>query len=233
MAIQRLALSDIIEEIRRNLGEPTAAQSHIDDADLVRVINGYGQRLQMRMASVRRELGKYGMPYLNMWKTSINSTTGVGIANFTVSQGSSTVTFPDDYNLYISFYDRTTNRPIDVTSRVSKWHFERLKEAPAGPPEAIELTDRIAASNRQQATLYPAPLSSVTPDIEMFYWRYPATMPNTAPTAEYPDADIQFHWMWVDGPTAQLMAPSDPAFNRFHDREREGLMDLAVKATWI
>ena len=148
-----------------------------------------------------------------------------------MAASSSTVTLPDDYDQYISFYDTTANKPIEPVKSVSKWHYAKLKEKVAGPPEAIEIGNAATGSvNRRTATLYPATFTGVTPAIEMVYWRLPAVMPNSTPSTEYPDSDVKYHWLWVYGPLLTLLAPGDPGFERYAALEKDLLLDLAATA---
>lgn len=234
MAVQRLALSDYIEEIRRAIGEETAALSEIDDADLARVINGYIQNLPMRCAEVATQAGVRigsGTIRFDFWKTAVNSTTTAGAGNFVVAAGSSDMDLPNDYDHWISWYDRTNNRPFHVIRETSRWHRD-IKER-IGVPRYVEIRDLYAGGSstwRRRATLYPAVVSGITPDIELTYWRLPASMPNTTAASEYPDIDIKFQWLPVWGVVVELMRPGDPAYERYAAQERNMILAMLQSA---
>lgn len=223
MPIQRLTLANIIAELRRIYGEPTAATSAFTDAQAVLLINGYGQRLATRCAQVAGRPDK--TPRFDMWRTN---------GTLTCSAGSATVYFPLDYDSYIEFYDSTNRRPIYPLEKVNKYAYRTLRHKALGPPEAIEIRDFATVSGdwRRQGTIYPTPPSSITPSIALVYHRLPVAMPNSSPSSEYPDVDPKFQWLFVYGPACELLRSNDPSYNRFQELERELLKELAATANW-
>ena len=235
MAITRLSLETLKDQIRVLIGEPDAARSRVadsntstDKASLAQFISSYNLVLPQRLALLAQEIGS-GNPYPGFWRTRVNSTTTAATANLVVAAGSQTVNLPDDYLRYISFYDRTNSRPIYTTQEVARWHVDRLRKKPEGPPEAIEILG-VDSGSRWEARLWPPTGVGVTPSLELTYWRMPANMPDTTPASEYPDAPPEFHFLWVIGPITLLLATDDPAWSRFREQERELLTQMLRSA---
>lgn len=223
MAVTKLSLNEIRQMVRILLGETTASLSRVansdtstDKASLTKFVNAYGQSIPNKL----NLLAQGDVIYPDFWRTS---------GSMTETSGSSTVTFPADYVRYISFYDRTNRRPLKTTQEVARWHLDRLKRKPEGPPEAIEILG-VDSSQVWQATLWPPTVGGVTPDIEVVYWRMPANMPDTDSTTEYPDAPPQFHYLWVAGTVMLLMSSDDPVYERFKQQEQEYLMGMLKSA---
>lgn len=230
MAILRLSLTNIRDIVRLAIGEQTSATSRVEDANtttstasLNTIINSYAQQISNRLTHVMRQAGlsfETEKVYPDFWRTS---------GSMTETEGSSSVTFPADYDRYISFYDRTNRKPIVAVEAVSKWHLERLRRKSAGPPEAIEILG-VNTSSVWTGTLWPPTESGVTPDIELTYWRLPAIMDTADASNTYPDAPPNFHLLWVYGAVLQLTRPDDPNYTRFQALESEMLLELAQMA---
>ena len=234
MAIQRLSLTNLKDLVRFWIGEEIAALSKIPSsnvsggttASLATVINLYGQQIPSRLALIMREQGyniQAGQIYPDWLRTS---------GSMTETEGSSDVTFPSDYARYISFYDRTNRRVIWPTEEVSSTHLERLKKRDPGPPEAIEILG-VNSSSVWTGTLWPPTEGGITPDIELIYWRLPASMADSNPGSEYPDAPPEFHILWAYGAVLEIMRPDDPAYSRFQDLERQKLTEMVYAARML
>lgn len=241
MAIERFSLSEITDFVRLNIGEEDPAQSQIADANpasgntlvgIYRVINNYLQSLPIRVGTMMRSLGmrpKDGMVQLSMWRTAATA--------LTTASGDSVVYFPLDYYHYISFYDTQYRRPIYPVHSPLRWkaQVERFQLKPAGPPEAIVIQGFVTISSnwRRRGLLLPSTPTGNTPAINIDYYRLPALMAGTSPTAEYPDIDLAFQDICIVGPTCELMRTDDPSYPRFKERETEILIALAYTAEAI
>lgn len=230
MAVQRLSLDNIKTELLRIAGYESSARADWQtDANLYRIINMYGQRLSLRAAQVAREAGlpPTGVPRFDMYKTRTTVTLAGGETSSDV-RPQTTFAFPEDYDHWISFYDLTHKRPIRPTTEVSRWHLEKLKQKPLGPPEAIEIVDAYLSGStwQRRGFTYPPSPSGVNPTVELWYYRLPAIMAGTSPTAEYIDADVKYHSLWIYGPAVELLRPDDPVYDRYASLERELLLDL-------
>ena len=234
MAISRLTLTQIRNEILRIAGyDSSGLAPWSDDATLLRQVNSYASRLTARCAQVLRESGmpiSTGTVHFDMWRYT---------GTLDATSGSQTVTFPVDYDRWISFYDSTNKRRLEVVTEVDRWHVRKLRDKPAGPPEAIELMGFGTAVSGLPSTggegvrvgkLYPATVTGTTPSISLHYWRLPTAMPGNNFDLEYPDCDPKFQMLWVYGPALEFLRPSDPGFARYQGLERELLIDLAYGA---
>lgn len=196
MAIQRLSLTDIQEHIRLLFGEVTAAESKISAAQLVELVNAYGQTLVANLKPKH-------LPWYRAAST------------LSCASGSADVYLPTDCATgdHISFWDSTHTRMLDPVSDVYLFH-PGLARLPVGPPKAIELLGWAsnAGAWQRKARLWPGPPTGTTPSVAIDYWRIPAILPNSTPDTEYPDCDPTFQMLWVYGPTLTVMAPDDPAF---------------------
>ena len=227
MAVQRLSLTNIIDLIRFYIAEPDADVSRLKNitdssgttATLLLIINGYGQQISTRLGALARQEGldlKSGKVYPDFWRTS---------GSLTTSKSSSSATFPSDYSKWISFYDRTNKKVIHPVEEISRWRLDEYRNSPAGPTKAIEMLG-VNSSSVITSTLWPSVEDEITPDIELIYWREPATMPGTSQSTEYPDAPPEFHMLWVYGAVLEIMRPDHPRFNRFQQKEQEMLTEM-------
>ena len=220
MAVQRLTLQQIVDSVRRNIGEETAAISRITDANLYIVVNRYLQNLPVRLgqlAATEKMNPSDGPIWPTFWKTTNTSiTTAVSDRN---------IYFPTDLGEIISLYDNTHKRMIYPTSTISRFQIEQLKLRPPGAPEKYELVGYTTNSGSwvQQAVLYPATVSGVTPSFELVYYRIPAEM--TA-VGHYPDLPVMFHDLAIVGPTMDLMRPMEPTYARYVDWEKSILTSI-------
>jgi len=163
----------------------------------------------------------------DMWRTSIDSTTVAAGTSLVTAAGSSTIDFPANYDHWISFYDITHKKPIYPIEEVSRWFYEELRDAPAGPTKGIEILGMVSGGSstwRRRARLRPDVAATVTPSIEMVYWRLPTDL-STA-TSEL-DIDYKYAMLGINGPMLELLRPDDPAYERYLTLEKSMLMDLA------
>jgi hypothetical protein len=244
LAILQLTLADIRDEIRRRVGEKsgtvTTGTPHLTDAELLRQVNMYMQRLPRRVSALSSEhfphrfrprsltsptSGVAGELKLDMWHT---------FGDLTETSGSSTVHLPVDYDKYESFWDQTNGRELKVVSGVEKYwrkrkYHRRADTNRVGPPEAIEIMDFVSNSGtwQRRALLHPDTPSGVTPDIRMYYWRLPAVM---ASDSDKPDIDIKCQDLTIYGPILDFYREDDPAYERYLALERELLAGLSVTA---
>ena len=226
----RLNLSEVRDTIRRIIGEETAAQSQITNANLYIVVNRYAQRIPSRMTTVVRQSGidlPYGTLRPSMWKTQNGTATGSGVTT------ASLYLLPNDYDHYIAFYDTTAgyqNRVVPVLKDVNK-NYPELVNRPYGEPvEAVEILDFQSVSSvwRRVARRWPGlPTGGVVTDLNLLYYRLPAAMAGTDPDNEYPDTDLKFQDLWVFGPVLELLRKDDPSYERYVALEQELLLDLA------
>lgn len=200
-----------------------------NDLLLYRYINTVGQSIPIKVGM----LLKTNQPVLiDFWRTKVNSaTTG---SSLVIAASSSTAYLPIDYYHYASFYDLTAKRPIPViisTGRGQR-NIDNLRKKPAGPPEAIEILDMTTNGTywQRKAQLVPDTPSGVTPSVELVYYRVPASMPGSNPNAEYPDAPVEFHPLWIYGTIVELMARSDPNFDRYKNLHDELISALSIQA---
>ena len=223
MSVQRLSLSDLIVQIRLVLGEVDADFSKISNAELVTLINAYGNRLPSRIGQILREHGfsiRQKTVQHPMWKTD---------GSLSTSAGDASATLPADFSTLIEFYDNTNERPIETVMFPSTWFYRHMKKRKPGPTTAIELSG-FNTSGIRAVTLYPTPPAGVTPDIAVSYTRIPAEMPNSTPGSEYPDADPKYHMLWVYGPVLDLLGPDSPRFNEYSRIEENLVRDLVQDA---
>jgi hypothetical protein len=226
-----MTLNQIRDEILHITGNASSATAFWgSDANLFIYINRVGQNIPIKVGMV---LGANGKPVLiDFWKTTATSaTTGSGLM---IATSSSTGYLPVDCYYPETFYDLTNKKPVYVIHDPLKhWRqIEYLKNNPAGPPEAIELLDTVTNSTNWQRrfTIHPSTLASITPSMQLSYYRLPATMPGVDGTAEYPDAPVEFHSLWVYGTVVELMARNDPNYDRYKGLHDEVIQALASHA---
>jgi len=230
MAVSRISLSDIENEILRIMGYASSdAAPWKSSPNLYRVINGYMQRLPSRLIQVtqtikdqNQRLPVTNLPRFDMWKTS---------GSLTCTSGSSTVHFPVDYDHYISFWDATNKRPLYPVEDVYKYHSD-VAVRPAGPPEFIEIQGYVLNSTvwQRKGILWPSTATGVTPSITLNYWRLPAIMAGTSPTAEYPDIDVKYQNLAIYGPVVELAMPNSQEFDRYSQLEQNLMIEIALTA---
>ena len=234
MSIERLNLTQIVAEIRRNLGESVAARSHItstntDDTNIYRVVNRIAQQLPKRLGEIERGEGrqtKDGCMYLDCWRTPLTALT-------TEAAGDATLYLPVDYGRYIAFYDNTGAKTLRVVENVDKWHVAILKAATtAATPKAIEIYgyETKGANFVRRCEVYPGPTGSVTPSVSVTYWRIPAKMDGASPDSAYPDIDPVFQDIFIYEGTKELMRKDDPMFSRFDEKSMAMLANMAYTA---
>ena len=226
MAILRLTLSNLETEILRLSGYAASADAPwTSSATLYQIINRYMQQLSIRAAEVMNAaglpLGRQSLRF-DMWRTQVAMTT---------TSGSSNADFPTDYDHYVSFWDNTNNRPVYTIEDVERFH-PKIRLKPAGPPEFINIRGFVISGSTwvRRGILYPSTPASVTPSINLEYWRLPAIMPGSAPTTEYPDIDIKLQELAIYGPLVDLKIVSGPAYDRLVAKEKELLLELCHSA---
>lgn len=233
IAVQRLTLAQIETAILQIFGYSASTNAPwATAANLYLRINEYLQRLPGRLGQVAAQLRAEGerlpfsgVPRFDMWRTQ---------ANLTATSGSATVHFPADYDHYIGFWDSTNSRPVYPIETVGYFH-EDLRTQSAGPPEYIELLGFVTNGSTwvRQGLVWPPTASGITPVIQCTYWRLPATMPGTTPTAEYPDIDPKWESIAIYGTVVDLSRPSEPEFSRYQQLEHEMLMEMARSARGV
>jgi len=225
-----LTLANIHDEIRRRFGETDTSNTSITDTEITRQVNQYTQRLPARASQLGRELGLVAdgkTMRFDMWRTSTNSTTSPGPSNLIVTAGSQNIDFPNDYDHWISFYDRTHTKPIYVVEEVSRWLYEELRDAPSGPTKAVEIRGFVSGNGsvwRRRGQLWPSVTSGVTPSIEMLYWRLPADLESDGDTL---DIDHKYVMLPIYGAMLEVLRDDDPAYTRYERMEAGMLVDLA------
>ncbi len=230
MAVQRLTLAQITAQILNLYGVYQSADAWwSSDANLYKYINRAGQNIPIKVGM----LLKSNKPVLiDFWRDTVTSATS-GTSLY-IAASASTGYLPTDYYHYESFYDLTNKRPVYVIDNPVRHirTIELLKNKPAGPPEAIELNDMTLNSTTwcRQFTIYPSTISGVTPSISLVYYRLPATMAGSDASAEYPDAPVEFHSLWVYGPLLDLMAPNHANYERVKLLHDELIGALAAHA---
>lgn len=230
MAVQRLTLNQIRDEILHITGAASSATAYWgSDANLFLYINRVGQSIPVKVGML---MDSPKAVLIDFWKSKADSsTTGTGLV---IAAGSSTGYLPVDYYYYDSFYDLTNKNAIDVIENPAKRRrsIELLKKKPAGPPEAIEILGMaLNGSNWHRSfALVPSTVSTVTPSVQLVYYRIPASMPGADGTAEYPDAPVEYHPLWIYGTVVELMARSDPNYDRYKLLHDELIQALAKQA---
>jgi hypothetical protein len=229
MAIQRLSLSNILTELLRIVGFASSTVSDwATNANLYNIVNRYGQSIPIRMSQASQSPKRL---LCDMWRTVVASA-ATGTDAMLVAAGSSTVYLPVNCDYVVSVYDVTNKAKVEIITDIDRWHIDDIKKKDPGPPEVIELlgyTDYATDSSwRRYGTIYPATVTGTTPSFTLTYYRLPAIMPGVAIETEYPDADPKYHSLWIYGPAAELLGPSNPAYDRYAALEKELLLDLAT-----
>jgi hypothetical protein len=234
MAIQRSTVTQLITEIRRNIGEPNSARSHVTDANLYLLFNRYLQKLSHRLADAMRAEGirvKDGGMRLDMWRTTWESTDTAADSALVVTAASPTVYLPTNYDHYISFYDKTHERPLFVIHdpALSTSKVKELKERGPGVPEAIHIKGYVSNASYwvREATLYPDTPSGTTPSLTLEGWRLPTQVTTGS---DSPDIDPKYEELLVMGLSTMLLRKDDPNYKRFAEEERALLLNAANTA---
>jgi len=232
MAILQLTLALTHDELNLRAYGDVAPQNGVGDTVLTRYINNYLQSLSHRLAQVmiEQELLAPGQRIgLDMWRTD---------GALTETSGSSLVHFPIDYDHWISFWDRTHGRVIQPIENVDKyWRSKFLTGAledtdRAEPNQYIEIFGFVDNSNvwQRSGQLWPRTAASTTPDIQLTYYRLPATVSSDA---DEPDIDIKYQNLLIYGPIQELLRDNRPSYDRYVVREKELLAGLASTARAI
>jgi hypothetical protein len=169
---------------------------------------------------------------VDFWRTKVTSaTTGNDLV---IAANSSTGYLPIDYYWHESFYDNTAKRKVDVIVNAANRSrsIDNLKKKSAGPPEAVEILGMTTngANWQRTFTILPSTLTGVTPSMDMIYFRIPASMPGSDATVEYPDAPVEFHPLWIYGSIMELMARSDPNYDRYKTLHDEMIQAIAKQS---
>ena len=231
MGVQRLTLNQIRDMILHACGAAASTSAFWGtDANLFLKINMVGQNIPAKVGMLLKAGGrKVGIDF---WKTQVTSaTSGTGLV---IAAGSSTGYCPVNYYHYESFYDLTNGSRIHVIEDPVRHQatLENLKKKPAGPPEAVEFLDMATLSTNWQRKfiILPSTVSGVTPSVQLTYYRLPASMPGDDGDAEYPDAPIEYHALWAYGTIMEVLARSDPEYDRYKMLNDEMLQAVAAHA---
>ena len=227
-------------EIRRLVGQVDSNLSDdLPNTRILDIINRYLQGLTNKVSSFLRGEGKTildGTLKLRFYKQTWDSTTVAATDTLKVTAGGSTIDFPDSLDYLESLFDTTANRELEVVREVNKRHTmgRRLRDRPAGPPEAYEPLGR-ATSNTfwvEQATLYPATPSGSTPTLTLTGYRKPAALTSqSSPSAsEFPDLDPRYEELAILGPVVSILTPDDPTVALFDAQEQKLIGQLASTA---
>ena len=232
MAILQLTLANLHDEINLRVWGSTSPTNSWGDTALTRQINLYLQSLGRKTAQVLQGEGVQipeGVLHFDMWRT---------VGALTETSGSSTVHFPVDYDHYISFYDITHGRKLDVIENVDKYYIDQFKwrentahglATRPGPPEAIEILgfEDNGGTWQRKGTIWPATVSGVTPNIRLTYYRLPATVSSDS---DEPDIDIKYQELLIYGPILEILRDDDPSYIRYVETEKDLLLGLAKTA---
>jgi hypothetical protein len=233
MAVQRLSLENIRDRIFQVFGVTESARAFwSSDANLYTYINMVGQSIPVKVGLVLAPNQSAATICVDFWRTKVTSaTTGTGLM---IAESSSIGYLPVDYYWQESFYDNTAKRKLDVIVNAANRSrsIANLKNKVAGPPEAIEILGMTAnGSNWQRAfTIHPSTKRWVTPSVDLIYFRIPTSMPGSDATAEYPDAPVEFHPLWIYGTIMELMARSDPNYDRYKQLHDEMIQAIAKQS---
>lgn len=236
MAVQRLSLADITTRILQIFGISASTKAFwASDANLYMYINMVGQSIPAKVGMVLSPDRPLTAVLIDFWKTKVSSAgSGTG---FVLTSGSSTGYLPVDFYYHDTIYDNTAKREIEVIESATdkRRKVEYLKKKPAGPPEAIEILGMATSGSnwQRQITIHPPTLSGVTPSMDMWYYRLPASMPGASAAAEYPDAPVQYHPLWIYGTMIELLAPRDPQYDRYKALHDEMIQAVAMQAKAI
>lgn len=214
MTIQRLTLANIETEILRAAGYSSSTLADWKtQANLVSIINRYVHSIPARIAAIL----KSPVPmYQDMWRST---------GTLSCTSGSSTAYLPADCDAVISLWDSTNSRPVYLIED-GDVEIERYRLKPAGPPERVEVLGYATnvATWQKKCTIWPATMTGVTPSIAVKYYRIPAS--GTA--GDYVDADPRYDSLWVAGVACEVLAPTNPSYDRYKAQEQELLADLAL-----
>lgn len=251
MAIDILTGSEVLAEVRRRFGETTAATSSVTDNEIYALGNLYLQRLTRRMSQVLQGEGHQigqGALKLDCWVTVLNSTTASSADNLKVTAATQQVGFPQNFDHPISLIDRNTGKKVHFVTQVNKYWLDRFQfgldnagvdpgydtdvySVRTGPPEYMELLGMatVDSSFRVEGKIWPAVPTGVTPNLELTYYRIPATI--AAGTAL--DIDPKFQDLVIDGTVLSLLRDDDPVYERYLESERNMILELAKTAKWV
>jgi len=234
MAIQRMSLAQIETNVLQLLGYASSAVAPwASQANFYIRVNQYMQRLPQKATALARSMGIIGQTSgplrFDMWRATATSSTA-GAGNIVVAAASATIYFPTDYDKWISLYDATNGKTLDVAEEVDRYHVDRLRNKPAGPPEACEILGMATGDSawRVKATLHPATAAATTPSLILTYWRIPASMAGSSPSSEYPDIDAKFEYLAVAGTARDIAPPNHAQIPRLDAIEKEMLVEMAL-----
>jgi hypothetical protein len=218
MAIQRLTLANILTLVRIGLGEADAAASKISDANLITLINAYGQLVPSRAGSVMRRNGLavgQGTIRFKCWRTE---------GTCSADSSAQYVWTPTDFDTAIEF--NTLNRPLEIIKDTRQLRELRDDTGPASHIMPLEWGTNAANSDAYQRKwkLFPSPQTAET--VSVLYYKLPAIMPGDDTGAEYPDCDPKFHYLWVCGTLRELLRPDDPTYELWKKQEEDLIIDF-------
>jgi hypothetical protein len=228
MAIERLTGANIVTEILDIMGFDDSVVAPWDtDTRLIRKVNMVMHRVPQKIRQVAAQQGNRGRLGMPMWWTTINSTISAGAGNLVVTADTSTGSMPADMDFVSSIYDTTYNRFVDVIEGEPSQWYRDLRESGAGPHKAIHLQDHGQGAQRVFRFL---PDVIGTPALRMEYFRLPTDFPNSDLSAEYPDGDYKYHYLWVIETVLDLIRVDDPSYDRYLQLEKEMLLEMADHA---
>lgn len=228
MATFRMSLDGIEEQILHITGYFTSATAPwAAQAALYTKINFNAQKIAQKVAIASRAMGKE-FKGVGMWNTTATATTSAAVGSFVIVSGSSALLFPDDLDTILTLHDTTHDREVPLIVNKGQRAYRELRARPAGPAEAYELTDTTGV--RRNGRLLPDTAASVEPPLRLHYYRTPAIMPGSSPSAEFPDADNKWHYLWVLETVLEVMRSDDAAYDRYKEEERSMINELAEVA---
>lgn len=249
MGVQRSTLAQIIEEVRRLVGQQVVANSDISDNDKLRVLaNRYMNQLPQRVADLVHGTGenpRKGVILFDMWAdtwTSINvddsegveNPTGVfqtgvelnyGINELICTTGSATVYLPANLGYADSLYDLTHERVIPIVRRVykSSRSIARLVNAPAGPPRKMLIQGfrQLGVSEWFWGSEgVLMPAPTATMLPSLRLEGYRMPAPMAEEDEAFPDLDPRYEGILVAGLALIFMTPKHPAYSRVEAQEK-------------
>lgn len=243
MAISRASALDLVLEVRRLIGQVDSNLStDLPQTRILDQMNRYVQGLTHKVSSFLRGEGSQiadGTLKLSFWKQTWTSTTVAAADTLVVTQGGSTVDFPDTIDYIESLFDETNDRVLESAREVNKRHTmgRRLRDRTAGPPESYELLGYATSGSLwvRQATLYPPTETGITPSFTLTGYRKPAILTSqSSPSAsEFLDIDPEYDQLAILGTTISILSSGDPTVEEFKTQEQAMIGQLAMTAVQV
>ena len=214
MALSRASASDLVTEVRRLIGQVDADLStDLPNVRILDMMNRYMKGLTHKVSDFLRAEGggiANGTISLSFWKQTWASTVTPAENTLVVTQGGSTVDFPDTMDSIDSLYDETNERMLEKAREVNKRHTmgRRLRDRSAGPPESYELLGWATSGS---------------------LWVRQATPSGS----EFLDIDPEYDQIAILGTTVSILSPGDPMVEEFKTQETAMLGQLAMTAVQV